>query len=168
VAEVVALTWKWFIRLAERGKDPTRFATMLASYAAKAVRCGRRVTGQEPGRDVLSPLAQMRRCFVVGKLPECSTLSGSPLSEALRDNRQTPVDEQVCFRIDFPHWSSTLGPRNRSIALDMAVGHTTQDLANTYGLSPGRISQLRREFCQDWKRFTADPDDRETPPGTVG
>src|SRR5262249_61483379 len=77
VAEMVALAWKWFVRLAERGKDPTRFAVMLASYAAKAVKSGRRVTGQEPGRDVLSPLAQMRRCFVVSTLPEFSTLSGN-------------------------------------------------------------------------------------------
>jgi hypothetical protein len=157
VAETVALAWKWFIRLAQRGKDPTRFPVMLACYAAKAVKCGRRVTGQEPDRDVLSPLAQMRRCFVVSTLPEFSTLSGNPLAEALQDNTQSPVDEQAAFRLDFPAWLGTLGNRNKSIAQDMAMGHRTRELADTYGLSPGRVSQLRREFQDDWERFIADP-----------
>jgi hypothetical protein len=160
VAETVALAWRWFVRLAERGKDPTRFAVMLASYAAKAVKCGRRVTGQEPGRDVLSPLAQMRRCFVVSTLPEFSTLSGNPLAEALQDNIQSPVDEQPAFRLDFPAWLESLGNRNKSIAQDMALGHRTRELADTYGLSPGRVSQLRREFQQAWEQFTADPAER--------
>jgi hypothetical protein len=160
VAEMVALAWRWFVRLAERGKDPTRFAVMLASYAAKAVKCGRRVTGQEPDRDVLSPLAQMRRCFVVSTLPEFSTLSGNPLAEALQDNTQSPVDEQEAFRLDFPAWLATLGSRNKSIAQDMALGHRTRELADTYGISPGRVSQLRREFQEAWERFTADPTER--------
>src|SRR5262245_46841966 len=165
VAEMVALAWKWFVRLAQRGKDPTRFAVMLASYAAKAVKSGRRVTGQEPARDVLSPLAQMRRCFVVSTLPEFSTLSGNPLAEALQDNTQSPVDEQAAFRLDFPAWLATLGSRNKSIAQDMALGHRTRELADTYGLTPGRVSQLRREFQDAWEHFTADPAERA---GKVG
>jgi len=39
------------------------------------------------------------------------------------------------------------------------LGERTRDVANRYGLSPSRISQLRREFHQDWVRFTADPSD---------
>jgi hypothetical protein len=26
-------------------------------------------------------------------------------------------------------------------------------------MSPGRVSQLRRDFMEDWTRFTADPAD---------
>jgi hypothetical protein len=165
VAEVVALAWKWFVRLADRGKDPTAFAATLAAFAAKAVKSGRRVTGQESDRDALSTLAQMRRCFVVSTLPEYSTLSGNPLAEALQDNTQSPVDEQAAFRLDFPAWLGTLGSRNRSIAQDMALGHRTRELADAYGLSPGRVSQLRREFHDDWEHFTADPGERA---GKVG
>ena len=157
VAETVALAWRWFVRLAERGTDPTRFAVMLACYAARAVKSGRRVTGQESDRDALSPLAQMRRCFVVRTLPEFSTLSGNPLAEALQDNTQSPVADQAAFRLDFPAWLATLGSRNKSIAQDMALGHRTRELADTYGLSPGRVSQLRREFQDAWERFIADP-----------
>src|ERR1043166_4763475 len=54
VAETVALAWRWFKRLAERGKDATQFPSTLASYAAKAVRSGRRVCGQLKPRDVIS------------------------------------------------------------------------------------------------------------------
>jgi hypothetical protein len=35
----------------------------------------------------------------------------------------------------------------------MALGERTNDLARTHGLTPGRISQLRREFHDDWLRF---------------
>jgi hypothetical protein len=38
----------------------------------------------------------------------------------------------------------------------MALGHRTQELAQTYRISEGRVSQLRQEFCDDWNRFTGD------------
>ena len=60
LAEVRALAWKWFARLAERGKDPSTFVSALATYAARAVRCGRRVCGHERVKEVLSPVAQRR------------------------------------------------------------------------------------------------------------
>ena len=36
---------------------------------------------------------------------------------------------------------------------ELALGHRTQDVARTVGLSAGRISQLRREFHDDYERF---------------
>ena len=47
VAEVVAICWKWFLRLIEQGKDLSGFVSTLAVYAAKHVRCGRRLFGQD-------------------------------------------------------------------------------------------------------------------------
>ena len=38
VAETVALAWRWYLRLVERGKDPAAFVSALAGYAARA-RC---------------------------------------------------------------------------------------------------------------------------------
>src|SRR4051794_12926430 len=87
VNEMVALAWRWTLRLAQRGKDATQFPTAIATFAARAVRAGRRLTGQEKAKDVLSPLAQRRHGFGVCKLPEVSTLSGNnPIEEALQDN----------------------------------------------------------------------------------
>jgi hypothetical protein len=158
VAEMVALCWKWYVRATEQGKDVSRFVSVLATFAARHVRSGRRLCGQERGKDALSPLAQARHNFVAVKLPDYATLSGSPLFEALADNTRSPVDEQAAFRIDFPEWLSTLGARNRDIAEDMALGHRTQELSRKYGVCEARVSQLRREFYLDWHRFHGDLD----------
>jgi hypothetical protein len=156
VAEMIGLSWKWFVRLIERGKDPTEFPTALAGFAARAVRSGRRLAGQERAKDVLSPVAQTRRDFIVVKLPEIATPGDDPLADALADNTMTPPDEQVAFRLDFPAWLSTLGDRNRRIAEDMMLGERTLDLSARHGISPARVSQLRREFRQGWGRFCGD------------
>jgi hypothetical protein len=153
VAEMVALAWKWHLRLAERGKDATRFPTAIAGFAARAVGSGRRLAGMDRARDALSPLAQRRRGFAVGKLPDCSTLDGSPLDEALHDSTKSPPDEMAALRIDLPRWLATLGTRDRRIALDMALGFRTQELAAAYRLSAARVSQLRRQFHRSWRQF---------------
>ena len=157
VAEMIALTWKWHLRLAERGKDSTRFPTALASFAARAVRCGRKLAGMDRTKDVLSPLAQRRKGFAVGKLPDYSALDGSPLHEALHDNTKSPPDEQCAFRIDFPAWRLTRAERDRRLLDDLMLGERTLDVAGKYGLSPGRVSQLRREFLRDWCRYISEP-----------
>lgn len=157
VQEMVALSWKWFVRLAQRGKDARRFPSALATFAARAVNSGRRLCGHERARDVLSPVAQNVKGFAVRALPGAEALSSNPLSEALIDNTKSPVDEQVCFRLDFPRWLASLGSRHRSMVEDMALGHRTQDLARTYKVSAARVSQLRRHFREDWLRFCGGP-----------
>jgi hypothetical protein len=166
VQETLALAWKWFVRLVERGKDPLTFPAVFASYAARAVKCGRRVCGQEKGKDVLSPLAQRRHGFSLEQLPPSTTRSFAGLYTAvrgqhqqdvledrLRDNTQTPAPEQVCFRLDFPAWLDTLTARERRIVREMAANERTLDLSRRFDLSPARISQLRRELHNDWSRF---------------
>ena len=69
LAELTALSWLWFVRLAAQGRDATQFASALAAFAARAVRSGRRLTGQEKSRDVLSPVARHRHGFAVEPLP---------------------------------------------------------------------------------------------------
>jgi hypothetical protein len=157
LAEMVALTWKWHLRLAERGKDAARFPTALATFAARAVRSGRRLAGMDRSKDVLSPLAQQRQGFAVGKLPDCSSLNGSPLDEALHDNTKSPPDQQAMFRIDFPSWRASRTERDRRVLDDLLLGERTLDVAGKYGLSPGRVSQLRRELHDDWEHFCAAP-----------
>jgi hypothetical protein len=153
VAEVVALAWKWHLRLAERGKDATQFPSALATFAARAVKAGRRLCGQERPKDVLSPSAQRQHRFAVDRLPDFSTLGSNPLTEALADNTQTPPPEQASFRIDFPAWLQTRSERDRRLAEDLMTGERTLDVSTKYGLSPARISQLRRDFHDDWQRF---------------
>jgi len=159
VAETAALAWCWYRRLVDKGQDPALFVTTLASYAARHVRSGRKLCGQEPGKDVLSPLAQARHGFVVGKLPDWETLSSNPLVDALTDNTRSPVPEQVMFRCDFPCWLTTLSERDRQVVEDLMLGERTLDVARKHGLSPGRISQLRREFLVGWRHFCGEGED---------
>jgi hypothetical protein len=153
VAEVVAIAWRWHLGLAQRGKDATQFPATLATFAARAVRAGRRVCGRERSRDALSPTAQRQHQFVVERLPDGSTLSSNPLTEALRDNTLTPPPEQASFRIDFPRWLKTRSERDRLLAEALMTGERTLDVSTRFGLSPARVSQLRRDFHEDWQRF---------------
>jgi hypothetical protein len=157
LAEMTGLCWRWHLRLAERGKDAARFPTALATFAARAVRSGRRLAGMDRAKDVLSPQAQQRKGFAVAKLPDCSTLDGSPLHEALHDNTQSPVVEQVCFRLDFPPWRASRTERDRRILDELMLGERTLDVAARHGITAARVSQLRREFHDDWEFFCAAP-----------
>jgi hypothetical protein len=169
VAETVAISWRWFVRLVEQGKDPVSFPMMLATYAARAVKCGRRLCGQAKGKDVFSPLAQQRHSFTVEPLPHSTATTHEErysavrgqrqqdaFEERLRDNTQTPVPEQVSFRIDFPDWLVTLTPRERQMVGAMADNERTMDIGKRFELSPARISQMRRELHNDWRRFLGD------------
>jgi hypothetical protein len=163
VAEMVALSWLWFRRLAARGRDATCFASALANFAARAVRAGRKVGGKDRAGDVLSPAARARHGFAVGSLPTHSTLSGNPLEEALTDNAKSPIPEQVHFRIDWPCWLATRTDRDRRIVTDLMVGERTGDVAARHGLTSGRVSQLRTEFHQDWLAFLGEEDSTGQP-----
>jgi hypothetical protein len=153
IQDMIGKAWTWHLRLAEKGKDATAFPTVLASYAARAVRSGSRLTGQERANDVLSLVAQRRRHFFVGKLPDFETLSDHPVCEALLDNTKSPPDEIVCFKLDFLAWLASLTERDRGIVEALMIGERSLDVANKYKISPARISQKRRELCRDWCAF---------------
>ncbi|MBL8798672.1 MAG: hypothetical protein JNM56_32560 [Planctomycetia bacterium] len=157
VSEAIALSWRWFLRIAEQGKDATHWPTALASFAAKAVRSGRRVCGQLPAKDAMSERAQQRHGFCVGKLPDYETLTTNPLAEALAETPDRDPSEMAAFRVDFPSWVKTYSRRDRKLIGDMMIGHRTLDLARKYKLSSSRISQRRFELKTDWETYTADP-----------
>ena len=102
IAEVVAISWRWFCRLAKKGKDATQFVGALAVLAARAVWSGRRLGGSERANDVMSPVAQRRNGFIVKSLPSTrrpyEDLSGDGqdqrmqdmMEERLADNTVTP------------------------------------------------------------------------------
>lgn len=156
LAELRGLAWLWFLQLVHRGKNVLQFVSTLATYAARAVRSGQRVVGKEKAKEVLSPVAQRKHGFAAERLPRFRTLGGSPLEEALHDNTVSPVPDQVAFRLDFPAWLATLSQRNRALVEDMALGEKTQDLAAKYRVTRGRISQMRRSFEDNWRRFCSD------------
>lgn len=157
IAEVVAVCWQWFQRLAAKGKDARRFSARLAYLAVRFVSCGRRVWGSESLRDPLSLRARRRGGFRVQQLEERGDYDDPVWQEALHDNTQTPVPDQAAFRQDFPHWLRRLGRRNRQLAVKMMLGERTSHLSRKFGLSEGRVSQLRREFEDDWRQYHGEP-----------
>lgn len=154
-AEAAALAWCWALRLAARGRDAGEFPSVLATFAARAVRAGRRLAGGLNSRDVLSKACQVKHGYVVQAFPEAdSGVEGNEAIEALRDNTVTPPPDQAAFRIDFRAWLRTQTDRNRLLITDLMSGEGTCDVARRYALSPARVSQMRRELANDWCRFT--------------
>jgi hypothetical protein len=163
IAETIALSWSWYRRLMKKGKDASKFVTALSRYAARAVRCGRKLTGQEKAKDVLSSVAQNRHGFKVESLPASTRTSLEKIysevhgqqkrdawEERLRDNRLTPVPDQASFRLAYPQWVRSLGRRDRRLAHFLSLGNSPKDAARTFKLTPGRISQLRQQWCREW------------------
>jgi hypothetical protein len=153
--EMRALAWKWFLQLARRGKDVRDFLGAFTALVARAVRCGRRVTRSDKPHDVMCWQTQQRRNFAVRSLSDDPELAGHAIHEALQDNTRSPVPDQVSFRIDFPRWRRRRSQRDRRIIDDLMVGERVLDVAKRFGLTPTRISQLRRELHADWESFTA-------------
>jgi hypothetical protein len=174
IAEMVALAWKWFCRLAERGKDVSQFQMDFVYLVARAVKSGRRVASQAKAKDVMNPATQRRHGFNVERLHSStcashkdlySTPHGQELHDAfeerLRDNTMTPVPEQVAFRIDWPAWVITRTDRDRRIIKDLIAGERTLDVSRRHGISAARVSQLRREFHDDWLRFNGEASEEQ-------
>ena len=88
--------------------------------------------------------------------PESEEISrafgGPPGMIELTGNSMSPADV-AASRIDFPAWLATLSHRNRRIALRLAAGDAAGSVAQRFGISPGRISQLRRELAEAWQAF---------------
>ncbi len=158
IQEGVASAFVAYQRLVELGRGGLIYPTVLARYAARHVRAGRRVGGHLNSADVSSRYAQRKKGLKLLRLDRYDEHQ-QHWREAVIDDPRTSVFHQVWFRIDFPAWLKLLSCRTRRIALVLARGHATQDVARKFGLSLARVAQLRRELEQSWRRFqnTAPP-----------
>jgi len=168
IAEGVGLCWKWFVRVRQQGKDPAEFVTTMARYAARAVRSGRTVCGQQKSKDVLSLTAKLKFGvsvvrFAPGAAPEHAarqapaTDDNLVYEEHVSDDTQTPVPDQAAFRIDWPHFMNTLTKRDGSIAAFLALGHQATEAAAAFKVTVPRISQIRKDWQRRWYEFHAGP-----------
>ena len=148
-AEAVAIAWAWYCRLALAGKDPHQFAATFVHRALLQARCHRRLCGSHRAKDALSPLAQARHGFRASS--PCG--ENGPALEALACDARTPPPDQAAFRIDFPVWLAALPRKKRSVALALMSGERSLDVACSHRLSPARVSQLRAEMREGWRRF---------------
>src|SRR5262249_50913100 len=119
----------------------------------RAVQSGRRLGDQKRTTKGLSPLAQQARHFAVGMLPDGTTRSDDPASQTLYDNTTSTPEQTLYFQHDFAACLANRTERDRRIGENRMADKPTLDGAEKYGVSPARIAQLRREFCQGWRAF---------------
>jgi hypothetical protein len=154
VQEGVANCFVAYVRLRQQGREGLATAGSLAGFAARHVRAGRSVGSSLSGSEVLSHYAQLKNGFRVDRFGGELSVS---IEEAVTD-RRTSIPDRVALRIDVPRWLKTLSRTMQRIARDLALGNRTADIAAKYRLTPGRVSQIRRELYGSWQQFH----DRET------
>lgn len=152
LSEAVADAFTAYVRLWQRGRPEAALPTPLARFAVRHWFAGRRVGTALNKRDVSSPYAQRQKGITLERLDRYDTRNEVWREVALED-RRTPVPDQAAFRIDFPIWLRQLSHRDRRIAMRLAEGARTSEVARTFRLSWARVSQLRREFQESWERF---------------
>ena len=145
VDEVVVNALVAFARLVKLGREELAFPSSLAEYAVKQVR-------RLNIRDVSSRYAQQRKSFQVERLDQFDSDDGEWREVLVEDKRCSPAD-LACCRIDFGNWLATMSSARRKIAQCLATGTSTREAAHQFDVTPGRISQLRREFQESWLAF---------------
>jgi hypothetical protein len=143
VQNCIVLTWKAFLALIEQGRadDPGLIKSCLW-YSIRQTRVGRRAEGESRAKDVHKNARRGRVQF-----------QWTDLRHLVSD--QTPVPEAVSFRLDVPAFLGTLSDRQRRMAESLLEGSTTSEVATTFGVTPGAVSQFRNRFKQLYEAFMA-------------
>jgi RNA polymerase sigma factor (sigma-70 family) len=152
VQEGVASAAAAFRQLWLRGKVELAYATVLARYAARQMRAGRQMAGRLNIKDVTARHCQHRKGVVVERLDRFDPKEGC-WREILVEDRNASPAEIAAIRIDFAEFLRTLTKRERRIALKLVKGESTGAVAGWLGVSPSRISQIRRELLEKWQAF---------------
>jgi hypothetical protein len=155
ICEVVASCLCAYRRLYEQNALDRAFATALVRYGVRNYFRGRRVGTSQCSHDLYSVQAQTK---VEVKLQSVGTPRDQRVEwmECLADIRRMPVPDQVHFRIEFPRWLAMQTNRNRQIAMGLLLGHSALQVARKQNISPGRVSQIRRELYESWKAFNSE------------
>jgi hypothetical protein len=146
VDEAVIHSLLSYDRLHDQGRADSISASNLAWYATLAVKRGRPAGNRMNGNEPLSRYAQ------VGNGIQVEQLHGNWIDLLVEDKRAT-VPDQVAAKIDVRAWFATLSKRMKEIAKDLAYGFSTSEVAAKHGVTPGRISQLRRTLESSWSAF---------------
>ena len=99
-----------------------------------------------------SEYAQRVKHFTLERLDRYDEATGQWRQMLLEDPKAGPADTAAA-RIDFGTWLRSLPRRQRWIALTLASGETTKAAARKFRVSPGRISQVRKELAASWNAF---------------
>jgi hypothetical protein len=157
IAEISANALVAYARLVERGKADIAYATPLAMYAIKQFHSGRRTGSKLNVKDISSAYCQTMKRVRLRRLDRYDPEEDC-WKEILVEDRSAGPAQIVASRLDFAGWLRTLSKRDRKLALKLAVGETTSKVAALFRVSAGRVSQIRRELLESWRRFVGEPD----------
>jgi DNA-binding CsgD family transcriptional regulator len=131
----------------------------LADFAVKHVRAGRHVGGHQDGaRDVMSPVCQRRHDVEVvsydrDRFPASLRNGTDGWRQLVLADRKVPVPDLAAFRVDFGQWFQMRSRRDQSIISSLIAGESPSAVADRFGISRGRVSQLRRRYEREWRGF---------------
>jgi hypothetical protein len=155
ITETIAAACQSYQLLAAQGRLHRAYPSTLAGYAVRHVNNGRHVGGhQDTAKDALSPVAQARHEV---KVISYDTKQGIGRPQGWRqvaiESRRVSIPDLAAFRLDFADWLGTLTRRDRRIIGALVAGERTSEVAGRFKVSPGRISQLRRQYEREWQIF---------------
>jgi hypothetical protein len=157
-AESVAVALTFFVRLIEHGRNAGVLVRQIARVAVLRVKSGRLVGSGQRSCDVLSWLARKRRGFRVTSIDDGD--ADCVWRETVVEDRQSTPAEIAAARIDIGEWLNAMTTRRRQIAEMLAAGYRTDEVAGRFGVSAGRISQLRRDFEASWNNLHGETNER--------
>lgn len=151
-----AIAFQEFLALVQLGNLQNATPYTIATYASKQSISGRLCGTSANCRDVYSVECQQAHGFGLARIDDSEPRDERRGWEALitSDLQATPA-LVVQVKLDFRAWFDSLPLKKRTIALALAGGATTKEVAELFGLTEGRISQLRRELMESWARFMA-------------
>ena len=135
-----------YVRLHEQGRAEVATASSLAWYSSRHVKRGRPAAARMNGKEPLSRYGQISNGIQIERTP-------NKWMDALVEDKRAAVADQVAAKMDVAAWFATLTKRMKQIAKDLAFGCSTSEVAKKYGLTAGRISQLRRMLEESWAAF---------------
>lgn len=151
--EVVANAFVTFVALVRRGKMDLAYGSVLGRLAAAQFKDGRRVGNSLCCHEVLSPYAQRLKHFKCESLDHRDKDDQNEWCEVLVEDKTAGPFDIVRTKLDFDAWLHSLPRRDRKVAQYLSVGNRTSEAAVKFGLSEGRISQLRRSLEKSFHDF---------------
>jgi hypothetical protein len=146
IQEAIVHSLLSYSRLHERGRAESASPSSLAWFATLQVKRGRPAGSRMNGKEPLSRYAQIGNGIRIEQMQ-------SNWIDAMVEDKRTSVADQVAAKMDLGAWFATLTKRMNEIAKDLAFGFTTSEVAMKYGVSSGRVSQLRRTLEESWAAF---------------
>ena len=143
--ELTTLAFDMYHSLVRRGKEI--YFTPIMKYAIARYREGRRFIGYDTV-DALAEGAKRKGRTLIKKGDTIYTMLD------MKDN----VARAVQFKLDFTDWYHRQSTRDQQIIVDLAMSHTTNEVAKMFGVTSAAISQKRRAYEKSWHNFIDPPE----------